>query len=188
MTVSEWSKFGDELDRTSTADLAVLVLGRPDDGDRMALLGRVRRAAAEAPDRIAAVERTRRDVAEIMFVRLNRAGFVVTWAGLPWAGASALRVEDRARLSLAAQDASVAGLLADRLSPDDRDQLRAGWDEAASMPDLGFSGVTTIRGPLGIAATVVLVIVVLATGALPFVLLLAVQGRRRSRDDRAAAE
>jgi hypothetical protein len=169
---------------TSNADLAVLVLGRADDVDREALLDRVRVAAAEAPDRVDAVERTRRSVAEIMLVRLNRAGFVVTWADLPWAGASPLRVEDRVWLSLAAQDMAVAELLADRLSADDRDQLRAGWDLAASMPGLGMTGVPTIRGPIRTVATVALVLAGFAIGAMPFALLLAVPGRRRWSDER----
>ena len=131
---------------------------------------------------MAIVEQARREVANNMLVRLNRAGFVVTWAGLPWAGASPLRAEDRVWLAVAAQDAAVADLLADRLSPDDRDQLRAGWDIAASMPGLGFSGVPTVRGRLGIAATVALVALVAATGAFPFLVILAVAGRKRSPD------
>jgi hypothetical protein len=114
-----------------------------------------------------------------MLVRLNRAGFVATWAGIPWAGASPLRAEDRVWLTLAAQDAAVADLLVDRLSPADRDQLRGGWEVAASMPGLGFGGVPTIDGPRGIAAVVVLVGAVLITGGLPYLLILALQRRRR---------
>ena len=145
----------------------MLLLGRPSREDREALLHRVRLAAAESPNRLATVEQVRREIADCMLVRLNRVGFVVTWAGLPWAGASPLRVEDRAWLAVAAQDAAVADLLADRLSPDDRDRLRAGWDVAASMPGLGFSGVPTFRGRLGIAVAIVAVVLVVATGALP---------------------
>lgn len=171
------------LDRTSSADLAVLVVGRPDAGSRELLLQRFRAAAAEAPDRTAMIERTRLDVAELMCVRLNRAGLVVTWAGLPWAGASPLRAEDRVWLSLAAQDAAVADLLADRLSPDDRDQLRGPWDVAASMPGLGYDGTPAIRGPLGIAAVLALIIAVFVTGAFPFLVVLAAQRRRRSPDE-----
>lgn len=111
--------------------------------------------------------KARRDVAELMFIRLNRAGFVVTWAGLPWAGASPLRVEDRVWLNLAAQDAATAEMLADRLSSDDRDQLRAAWDVVASMPGLGYSGVPAIRGRLGIAVAMAFLIAVVVIGALP---------------------
>jgi hypothetical protein len=179
LTTGRRAGFADELDGTSTADLEVLVLGAPDPTTRAPLLHRVRAAAAEAPDRTAAVERTRRRVAELMLVRLNRAGFVATWAGIPWAGASPLRAEDRVWLTLAAQDAAVADLLVDRLSPADRDQLRGGWEVAASMPGLGFGGVPTIDGPRGIAAVVVLVGAVLITGGLPYLLILALQRRRR---------
>jgi hypothetical protein len=179
LTADRRAGFGDELDGTSTVDLAVLVQGPPDPTTRATLLDRVRAAAAEAPDRTAAVERTRRRVGERMLVRLNRVGFVVTWAGIPWAGASPLRVQDRVWLTLAAQDAAVADLLADRLSPADRDQLRAGWEVAASMPGLGFGGMPTIDGPRGMAVAVVLVAVVLVTGLWPVLLLLALQRRRR---------
>ena len=177
--------FGPELDRTSMADLAVLTLGPPDEAGRDALLDRVRAAAAMAPDRVAAIDRARRDVADVMLVRLNRAGQVVTWAGLPWSGASSLRAEDRVWLTRAAQDAAVADMLADRLAPDDRDQLRAGWDVVSSMPGLGHTGVPSIRGPIGRAATVAFGIAVLVTGATPFLLLLAAQGHRRTRDEGA---
>jgi hypothetical protein len=119
-----------------------------------------------------------------MLVRLNRAGFVVTWAGLPWMAASPLRAEDRVWLTLAAQDAAVADLLDDRLSPADRDQLRGPWQVVASMPGLGFGGAAMIKGPGGIAAAVVLLAVVLLTGGLPYLLILAVQRRRRRPVDR----
>ena len=161
------SAFGAELDRTGTADLSVLVLGRPDPDAPGSLLGRARLAAAVHPDRTESVMKARRDVAELMFIRLNRAGFVVTWAGLPWAGASPLRVEDRVWLNLAAQDAATAEMLADRLSSDDRDQLRAAWDVVASMPGLGYSGVPAIRGRLGIAVAMAFLIAVVVIGALP---------------------
>lgn len=178
-----WLGFASELDRTSSPDLAVVVLGRPVDADRVALLGRVRSAATAAPDRLAEIDRTRREVAELMLVRLNRAGLVVTWAGLPWAGASALRTEDRVWLSMAAQDAAVADLLAARLSPDDRDQLRAGWDVVASMPGLGFTGAPSFRGSLGIAAALAVVVAASFIGALPLVLILALRSRRRPTQD-----
>jgi len=118
-----------------------------------------------------------------MHVRLNRAGFVVTWAGLPWSGASPLRAEDRVWLTLSAQDAAVADLLVDRLSPADRDELRAGWDVAASMPGLGFSGVPVIRGRLRIAVVVVLVVVAFLIGVLPYAVILAIPGFRRSPEE-----
>jgi hypothetical protein len=47
------------------------------------------------------------------------------------------------------------------------------------MPGLGFGGVPTIDGPRGIAAVVVLVGAVLITGGLPYLLILALQRRRR---------
>jgi hypothetical protein len=184
VTAGRRAGFGDELDRTSTVDLGVLVMAPPDPTERAKLLERVRAAAAEAPGRALAVERTRRSVAELMLVRLNRAGFVVTWAGLPWMAASALRVEDRVGLTLAAQDAAVADLLDDRLSPTDRDQLRGPWEVAASMPGFGFGGVAIINGPGGIAAAVVLLAVVLLTGGLSYLLILAVQRPRRRPEDR----
>ena len=183
MTAGRRVGFGDELDRQRTVDLEVLVLGRPDRESRTSLLERVRAAAAVPPDRTAAIERTRHDIADHMLVRLNRAGLVVTWAGLPWAAASPLRAEDRVWLSLAAQDAAVADVLADRLSPADRDELRAAWEIAASMPGLGFDGVLTISRRRRIAL-VVLVPATLLIGAWPwpFLLLLAIRRGRRTED------
>jgi hypothetical protein len=174
--------FGDELDRTRTVDLEVLVPGRPAGDVRRSLLERVRAAAAEPPDRTATVARARREVAEHMLIRLNRAGLVVTWAGIPWAGASPLRTEDRVWLTMAAQDAAVADVLADRLTPADRDELRAGWEIAASMPGLGFDGAPTIRGPRRIAL-IALFPAAFLTGAWSFMLMLAVGRRRRPRSE-----
>jgi hypothetical protein len=173
-------RFGDELHRTRTADLEVLVLGRSDRAARRSLLERVRAVAADAPDRSAAVDRARREAAEHMIVRFNRAGLVVTWAGIPWAAASPLRAEDRVWLTLAAQDAAVAEVLVDRLSPADRDELRAGWEIAASMPGLGFDGLPTIRGPRKIALVALLPVVFLI-GGWPYLLLLAIARRPRRR-------
>src|SRR4051794_20930786 len=183
MTSTSRPTFLRTLDRTSTADLAVLVLGPSDDDSRDSLLERVRVAAARAPDRTAHVAEIRREVAELMFVRLHRAGLVVTWAGLPWAGASSLRAEDRVRLSLAAQDAAVAELLADRLSPDERDRLRGRWDVAASMPGLGWDGTPAFRAKLRVLVAFPLVVFLLATGLWPLLVILAVEPRRRRPDE-----
>ncbi len=77
----------------------------------------------------------------------------------------------------------MADLLADRLSPADRDDLRSDWELAASMAGLGFGGVPTIDRPAGIAVTAVLAAAVIVTGAFPYLLILALQRRRRRLRD-----
>lgn len=170
-----------ELDRTSLADLEVLALPEPDPDQRTELLARVATAAASATaDGIPDVESTRAGVREMMLERLSRDGFRPTWAGLNWMS-SPMRIEDRARLIVAVEDAAVAALLEDRLDPDDLAALREPFEIASSMPATGTTGVPDLSGGRAVAAPIAALAVTAGTGGLGLFPAIALFLRRRRR-------
>jgi hypothetical protein len=170
------------LDRTNLADLEVLALPEPDRDRRATLLGRVAAAATAAgPDGVPGVQRTRAEVRELMLERLSHDGFRPTWAGLNWMS-SPMRIEDRARLIAAVEDAAVAALLEDRLDPEDVAALREPFQIAASMPGTGTTGVPDLSGGRAVAAPIAAIAVTAGTGGLGLIpAIAAFLGRRRRR-------
>jgi hypothetical protein len=167
-----------ELDRTKLADLEVLALPEPDPDGRAALLARVAEAAAQ-PDAVD-VEGTRIGVRELMLRRLSGDGFRPTWAGLNWV-ASPMRIEDRARLIVAVEDAAVAALLEDRLDPDDVAALGEPYAIASSMEGAGTTGVPDLSGSRIAAAPLTALAVSTGAGGLGIIATIAAFLRRRRR-------
>jgi hypothetical protein len=168
-----------ELDRTSLADLEVLVLPEPDPDQRAALLERVAEAAAAAgPDGVPDVEGTRAGVRELMLQRLSRDMYQPTWAGLNWSS-SPMRIEDRTRLIVAVEDAAVAALLEDRLEPDDVAALREPFGIASSMQGAGTTGVPDLSGSRVAAAPLTALAVSSGAGGLGLIATIGAFLRRR---------
>lgn len=173
--------FLQELDRTSLPDLEVLALPEPDPALRQDLLGRVAAAAAAAPDRAAIdIAAVRADVADLMLRRFSNVAYQPTWAGLNWA-ASPMRVDDRARLIVAIEDAAVAAVLGDRLEPEDAAALRERFEVAASMSGAGMTGVPDLSGSRAAAAPLAALVITSGAGGLGFIAALAAFLRRRRR-------
>jgi hypothetical protein len=170
-----------QLDRTNLADLEVLALPEPDPERRAALLARVAEAAGAAgPDRVPELGRVRADVREVMLERLSRDGFRPTWAGLNWMS-SPMRIEDRARLIVAVEDAAVAALLEDRLDPEDVAALREPFQIAASMRRTGTTGVPDLSGGRAVAAPLAAIAVTAGTGGFGLIPVIGALLRRRRR-------
>lgn len=168
-----------ELDRTKLADLEVLALPEPDPEERAALLARVAEAAAR-PDAVD-VDGTRAGIRELMLRRLSGDGFRPTWAGLNWV-ASPMRIEDRAWLIVAVEDAAVAALLEDRLDPDDVAALREPFAIASSMEGAGTTGVPDLSGSrLAAAPVTALAVSAGSIGGLGIIAAIAAFLRRRRR-------
>ena len=167
-----------ELDRTKLADLEVLALPEPDPEERAALLGRVAEAAAR-PDAVD-VDDTRAGIRELMLRRLSDDGFRPTWAGLNWV-ASPMRIEDRAWLIVAVEDAAVAALLEDRLDPDDVAALREPFAIASSMEGAGTTGVPDLSGSRIAAAPLTALAVSTGAGGLGIIATIGAFLRRRRR-------
>ncbi len=93
-----------------------------------------------------------------------------------------MRIEDRARLIVAVEDAAVAALLVDRLDPDDVAALREPFEIASSMVGAGTTGVPDLTGSRLAAAPLTAVFV--STGGfagLGIVAAIAAFLRRRRR-------
>ena len=159
-----------ELGRFSVDDLAMVALPEPDPDERAALLQRAV-DAAHAADRREELAVAPARAREQLFRAWSRRGYEPTWFGLNW-GRSLGRADDRARLVAAVEDAAVAAVVADLLSPDDVGALREPFEIATSMAGAAPSSNPIIRGSVPqrgfVAALLGLGIVgaVLTTGAL----------------------
>jgi hypothetical protein len=159
-----------ELGRFSVDDLAMVALPEPDPDERAALLQRAV-DAAHAADRREELAKAPARARDQLFRAWSRRGYEPTWFGLNW-GRSLGRADDRARLVAAVEDAAVAAVVADLLSPDDVGALREPFEIATSMAGAAPSSNPIIRGSVPqrgfVAALLGLGIVgaVLTTGAL----------------------
>ena len=120
-----------ELGRFSVDDLAMVALPEPDPDERAALLQRAV-DAAHAADRREELAMAPARAREQLFRAWSRRGYEPTWFGLNW-GRSLGRADDRARLVAAVEDAAVAAVVADLLSPEDVGALREPFEIATSM-------------------------------------------------------
>ncbi|MFL5725764.1 MAG: hypothetical protein ACJ76W_07515 [Chloroflexota bacterium] len=178
-----------ELGRLSVDDLAMVALPEPDPDERAALLQRAVDAAhaANRREELATAPGRARDQ---LFRAWSRRGYEPTWFGLNW-GRSLGRADDRARLVAAVEDAAVAAVVADLVSPEDVGALREPFDIASSMAGAGPSSNPIVRGSPGERAAVVFASAVAISAAVltgAFVLggavaagLLALAQRRRGR-------
>jgi hypothetical protein len=120
-----------ELGRLSVDDLSVVALPEPDPDERAALLQRAV-DVAHAADRREELAMAPARAREQLLRAWSRRGYEPTWFGLNW-GRSLGRADDRARLVAAVEDAAVAAVMADLLSPEDAGALREPFEIAASM-------------------------------------------------------
>jgi len=133
-----------ELGRYSVDDLAMVALPEPDPDERAALLQRAV-DAAHAADRREELAMAPARAREQLFRAWSRRGYEPTWFGLNW-GRSLGRADDRARLVAAVEDAAVAAVMADLLSPEDVGALREPFDIATSMAGAAPASNPIIRG------------------------------------------
>ena len=133
-----------ELGRFSVDDLAMVALPEPDPEERAALLQRAV-DAAHAADRREALAMAPARAREQLFRAWSRRGYEPTWFGLNW-GRSLGRADDRARLVAAVEDAAVAAVMADLLSPEDVGALREPFEIATSMAGAAPASNPIIRG------------------------------------------
>jgi len=133
-----------ELGRYSVDDLAMVALPEPDPDERAALLQRAV-DAAHAADRREELAMAPARAREQLFRAWSRRGYEPTWFGLTW-GRSLGRADDRARLVAAVEDAAVAAVMADLLSPEDVGALREPFDIATSMAGAAPASNPIIRG------------------------------------------
>jgi hypothetical protein len=133
-----------ELGRYSVDDLAMVALPEPDPDERAALLQRAV-DAAHAADRREELAMAPVRAREQLFRAWSRRGYEPTWFGLNW-GRSLGRADDRARLVAAVEDAAVAAVMADLLSPEDVGALREPFDIATSMAGAAPASNPIIRG------------------------------------------
>jgi hypothetical protein len=133
-----------ELGRYSVDDLSMVALPEPDADERAALLQRAV-DAAHAADRRAELAMAPARAREQLFRAWSRRGYEPTWFGLNW-GRSLGRADDRARLVAAVEDAAVAAVMADLLSPEDVGALREPFDIATSMAGAAPASNPIIRG------------------------------------------
>ena len=176
-----------ELGRFSVDDLAMVALPEPDPDERAALLQRAV-DAAHAADRREELAKAPARARDQLFRAWSRRGYEPTWFGLNW-GRSLGRADDRARLVAAVEDAAVAAVVADLLSPEDVGALREPFEIATSMAGAGPSSNPIVRGSPGERAVVVVASAVAISAAVftgAYVLggalaagLLAVAQRRR---------
>jgi hypothetical protein len=133
-----------ELGRFSVDDLAMVALPEPDPDERAALLQRAV-DAAHAADRREELAMAPARAREQLFRAWSRRGYEPTWFGLNW-GRSLGRADDRARLVAAVEDAAVAAVMADLLSPEDVGALREPFEIATSMAGAAPASNPIVRG------------------------------------------
>ena len=130
MTLDPVRAFLGRLDHLSVDDLSVLALGPPDPSERDRLRERAETAAEDA-GRLDEFDAAAERAVALAIEAFSFRGYEPTWFGPNW-GRSLGRVDDRARLLAAIEDAALAAVVAD-LVPNDAEALSEPFELAASM-------------------------------------------------------
>lgn len=158
------------LNDFSRVELQVVVVAPPD-AIRLAARDRARSAAIVAgrgpllDDAIAAAR-------EVTLRAFARGGFSGTWAATDMA-VSVVRASDRVAAAAAVEEAVMAAVVEELVDPETLEELRATWDELASLRGIpspgslaGFASPAAgaMRGPIQIAVVVAFIVACAAIG------------------------
>ncbi len=158
------------LDDFSRMELQVVVVAPPD-STRLAARDRAR-SAAIAAGRGTLLDEAVEAAREITMRAFARGGFSGTWAATDMA-VSVVRASDRVAAAAAVEEAVTAAVVEDLVDAETLGELRATWDELASLRGIpspgslaGFASPVAgaMRGPIQIAIVVGFIVACAAVG------------------------